>query len=87
MHTLLVTGRHPGTDHLGGELRRVWAAAGEQPLSVAELSAHTGLTLTVTRVLASDLLDGGYLRVVSAAQQGGPSVELLRKVRDGLLAI
>lgn len=92
MHTLLAVSRRPGAGHmLGRELYRVWAAAGPQPLSLAELSAHTGLTLTVTRVLAADLLDGGYLRTVSTTQQDtyrdGPSLELLRRVRDGLLAI
>ena len=54
-----------------------------QPMSVAELATKLQLTLGVVRVLADDLSREGLVEVLRDAS-GGPTLDLLRKVRDGL---
>ncbi|MDI2031322.1 DUF742 domain-containing protein [Saccharopolyspora sp. TS4A08] len=75
----------PGT--AGPEMRRVLGLCRERPMSVAELSAHLALPLSVTKVLLGDLLDGGHI-VTRSAQRDleAPRLELLQGVLDGLRA-
>jgi hypothetical protein len=54
-------------------------------LSVAEAAALLGLPVSVVQVLASDLIDSGHLHVRSRPRPGGPSLDLLQEVLDGLL--
>ncbi len=94
METLVsVTNYDPGfATTLLPESRALYEYA-RRTLSVAELSAHTGLSLGVTRVLLGDLVAQGrvMLHPTSALTGGGPSdfhmhhnVQLLERLRDGL---
>lgn len=57
----------------------------ERLLSLAEASAHLGLPVSVVSVLASDLVDGGYLTARSGIPRAVlPDRELLQEVLDGL---
>jgi len=53
-------------------------------LALAELAAHLGLPTSLVAVLASDLLDAGYLAIRSPAGHALPGVDLLEEVLDGL---
>jgi hypothetical protein len=57
------------------------------PLSVAEISARLGMHLGVTRVLVSDLRDGGYLDVHVAENVAANDPEIILRVMRGLRAI
>ncbi len=41
----------------------ILASCGEEPLSVAEISSHTGLALGVVTILVGDLIDAGTLEM------------------------
>jgi hypothetical protein len=58
----------------------------EQVQSLAELSAHLGRPLGVTRVLVGELVDLGFLDIEEAADgvDGELSVALLERVLSGL---
>jgi hypothetical protein len=57
-------------------------------LSLVEAAAHLRLPVSVVRVLASDLVDSGHLIARSGIPAAGsPSVELLKEVLSGLLAL
>jgi hypothetical protein len=61
-----------------------------QPLSVAEVSAHTGLHLQATRVLLGDLVAEGHLTTSPSAPvtvDGRPDLRLLERVLDGLQSL
>jgi hypothetical protein len=55
---------------------------------VAEIAARSDLPLSVVRVLLTDLLDAGHIRVAKPpAPQDMPSENVLREVIDGLRAL
>jgi hypothetical protein len=57
----------------------------ERLLSLVEASAHLELPVSVVSVLASDLVDGGYLTARSGIPRAVlPDRELLQEVLDGL---
>jgi len=62
----------------------------EQPLSIAEISAHLRLPLGVARVIVGDMTDEGLL-TASTPQHAGdgarPDLNLLERVLDGLQAL
>jgi len=61
-----------------------------EPLSVAEISAHLGVVLGVTRVLVGDLVTSGRLDRSGSPAAGPPpssDVSLLERVLDGLKAL
>jgi hypothetical protein len=62
----------------------------EQPLSIAEISAHLHIPLGVARVIVGDMTDEGLL-TASAPQHTGagdrPDLSLLERVLDGLQAL
>lgn len=62
-----------------------------EPCSVAELAVHLRIPVGVTRVLVTDLLDAGTVRVHlpqrGAAADGAPDRVLLERVLAGLEAL
>lgn len=60
----------------------------DNPVSVAEISARCDLPLSVVRVLLTDLLAAGHIRVARPAPPRDLSNEnILREVIDGLRAL
>jgi hypothetical protein len=55
-------------------------------LSVAELAAYLRLPVSLVVVMASDLIDDGYLAVRSHQPYDLPAADLLEEVLDGLRA-
>ncbi|GAA1989378.1 hypothetical protein GCM10009718_28710 [Isoptericola halotolerans] len=53
-------------------------------LALAELAAHVHLPVSLVAVLVSDLVDGGYLAVLSTPAHDLPAKDLLEEVLDGL---
>ncbi|MEU9118293.1 DUF742 domain-containing protein [Streptomyces sp. NPDC048506] len=73
---------------LSPEQQAILALCGEGPRPVAEIASDSGLPLGVVRVLLSDLLAVGLIRVnrpVPPAQL--PAAHLLKEVIDGLRAL
>jgi len=68
----------PGPEH-----RRILAVC-RRPVPIVDLTSEIDLPLGVVRVLLSDLLSEGMLRIVSAQRQRAPDQRLLRMVLDGL---
>lgn len=57
----------------------------ERLLSLVEAAAHLGLPVSLVKVLASDLVDAGYLTARSGVPQAvRPESQLLQEVLDGL---
>lgn len=58
-------------------------------LTVAEVAAHLGQPLTVTRVLLGDLIDSGHLvtRSTRPAALAAADIDILERVLDGLRAL
>lgn len=54
----------------------------DQPIAVAELSAHLRLPIGAVRVLVGDLSLEGHVQ--TKAVTVSPNAELLERVRDGL---
>ncbi len=77
------------------EKKKILELAGENYISIAELSAHCKLPLGVIRVLVRDLSDAEYLEIQanSTAQpdgekeSGGLTLSLLESVLDGIAAL
>ncbi|MBB5160007.1 DUF742 domain-containing protein [Saccharopolyspora phatthalungensis] len=67
------------------DLQRIHALCAA-PQSVAEISAHLGVPLTVARILISDAINAGLVVVHEGRLTRGsqPSLELLRQVHEGL---
>ncbi|MEG3614161.1 MULTISPECIES: DUF742 domain-containing protein [Isoptericola] len=53
-------------------------------LALAEVAAYLRLPVSLAAVLASDLLDDGYLALRSTPTHGLPDTTLLEEVLDGL---
>jgi hypothetical protein len=68
----------PGPEH-----RRIIACC-RRPVPVVDLTSEIDLPLGVVRVLLSDLVAEGMLRIVSAQRQSVPDHRLLKMVLDGL---
>lgn len=66
------------------EARALYERACTSTESVAELSAHCGVPLGVTRVLLSDLCSAGRLLVDAPAASSPLDRNLLERVLDGL---
>lgn len=77
---------NPSSSTLPPEHRSVLGAC-RRPLSVAEIAAHLDLPLGVLRVLLSDLLDRGMVRVREPMRSKHPNERLLREVLHGLQAL
>jgi DNA-directed RNA polymerase specialized sigma24 family protein len=78
------------SDQLAGltpEERRIVTLCRGGALSVAEIAGHLGLPVGVTRVLLSDLMDGGHVTTrVPAPSARQSRTEILQEVLDGLRA-
>jgi Protein of unknown function (DUF742) len=84
--TLVIASRSELTG-LNPEQRKVMALCQGGALSVAEISAHLSLPVSVTKVLLSDLVDSGHVVTRAAGTEGDqPEDRLLREVLDGLRA-
>jgi hypothetical protein len=78
MHTLVSVRR------LAPESRQLYERAAQEAQSVAELSAHCGVSLGVTQVLLEDLADTGRVQISENSYQGRNDLGLLQRVVDGL---
>ncbi|GII20895.1 DUF742 domain-containing protein [Planosporangium mesophilum] len=59
----------------------------EQPIAIAEIAARLGLHLSVARVLASDLIEAGYLVVRRPEAGAHQNKKIIERVIRGLQAI
>ena len=86
VHTLVTAPRHDpaAAARLTPESRRLYEQARRGAQSVAELSAHCGVSLGVTRVLLEDLAAAGRVRVSDEAYESPYDRRLLKRVIDGL---
>lgn len=72
---------------LGPEQQRLMELCRQGSLSVAEVAAHLVLPVSVTKILLSDLVDGGYIIAHAALPRAKqPDLHLLKDVLDGLRA-
>ena len=69
---------------LSPEARRLYEQAYSGPQSVAELSAHCGVSLGVTRVLLEDLASGDRVQINEDVYASPYDRRLLKRVIDGL---
>jgi hypothetical protein len=69
---------------LSPEARRLYERASTGAQSVAELSAHCGVSLGVTRVLLEDLAAADRVRINEDAYVSAYDHRLLKRVIDGL---
>ncbi|MFH0241049.1 DUF742 domain-containing protein [Streptomyces sp. HK10] len=61
-----------------------------EPAAVAEIAAELDLPVSVTKILIGDLVELGRVTTrppPAAGRSGGPNVEILQAVRDGLQRI
>ena len=86
IHTLVSAARHdPAVAvRLSPEARRLYDQAHTGAQSIAELSAHSGISLGVTRVLLEDLASLGHVRVNDDTYDSPFDHRLLKRVIDGL---
>jgi hypothetical protein len=87
LHTLVAAADLSDTAvvrRLSKEKQRLYEQARQSTQSVAELSAHCGLPLGVTRVLLGDLAERGYVIINPGAYASPFDQELLKRVLDGL---
>ena len=79
----LVEAHHEATAAgAGPERRAALALCSQGALSLIEVAAHLDLPVTVTRILLTDLVDSGDLRVIPMAQL--PDRKKLEDILDGL---
>jgi hypothetical protein len=86
MHTLVSVDRFDRViaGRLAPEARRLYERAAMSPESVAELSAHCGVSLGVTRVLLEDLATAGRIHINAETYASPFDRRLLKRVIDGL---
>jgi hypothetical protein len=53
-------------------------------LSIIDVAGRLGLSISVTKVLVSDLIDSGHLRIQVPFRDTKPTPELLERVLSGL---
>jgi hypothetical protein len=73
-------------DQLGVEQRQIMSLA-EDPISLAELSAHLDVVIGAVRVLVGDLVGSGFLESRSGSVAEQPDIALLERVLDGLRSL
>ncbi|MBW8482775.1 DUF742 domain-containing protein [Actinomadura parmotrematis] len=69
------------------DARALYGAAGRGPATVAELSAATGMSLGLTRIVLGDLFASGHLRHGDTAGAGAADPydpQMLERLLDGL---
>ncbi|MCI2417935.1 DUF742 domain-containing protein [Saccharopolyspora sp. K220] len=70
------------------EQARILQLSRDRPVSVAEIAAQSDLPLSVVRILLTDLLDAGHLRIDRPTPPRElPSEDVLREVINGLRAL
>lgn len=86
VHTLVSAPRYDAAAavQLPPEARRLYERAYLGTQSIAELSAHCGISLGVTRVLLEDLAASNRVRINDDAYDSPYDHRLLRRVIDGL---
>lgn len=72
-----VPGNLPPDHHAVAELCR-------HPVSVAEVSGYRSLPIGAARVIISDLIETGFLATSGPETAGAPTVDLMRRVLEGL---
>ncbi|MET9030898.1 DUF742 domain-containing protein [Nocardia sp. NPDC004168] len=76
------------------EYRQIFAIA-RRPRAIAEIAARLGLPLRVSRILIGDLIEDGYLSIISTQarhatdnyDKNREAADLIRAIRDGLLKL
>ncbi len=86
VHTLVSVERYDpaAAARLSPEARRIYERASFGTQSVAELSAHCGISLGVTRVLLEDLVAADHVLINEEAYSSPYDRRLLKRVIDGL---
>jgi hypothetical protein len=86
VHTLVSASRSAPTSaaRLSPEARRLYERASAGAQSVAELSAHCGVSLGVTRVLLEDLAAADWVQINEDVYVSPYDHRLLKRVIDGL---
>lgn len=86
VHTLVSAARYDASaaGRMSPEARRLYERAYLGTQSIAELSAHCGISLGVTRVLLEDLVASDRVQVSDEAYDSPYDHRLLRRVIDGL---
>jgi hypothetical protein len=86
VHTMVTVARYDAAAalNLSPEGRRLYERASFGAQSVAELSAHCGVSLGVTRVLLEDLAATGFVVINDDAYASPFDTRLLKRVIDGL---
>ena len=86
VHTLVAVNRYDpvSATRLSPEARRLYERAAIGPQSVAELSAHCGVSLGVTRVLLEDLAATDRVQINDDTHSSPYDHRLLKRVIDGL---
>jgi hypothetical protein len=86
VHTLVSVERYDRSAavRLTPEARRLYERASFGPQSVAELSAHCGVSLGVTRVLLEDLAAADHVVINEDTYNSPYDHRLLKRVIDGL---
>ena len=70
------------------ELMAILRLCEERPLAIVEIAARLDLPASVVAVLCSDLHERSMISIKAPrAETGGPSVEILERVIDGIRAL
>ena len=86
VHTLVSVPRYDpsAAARLSPESRRLYERAHQGAQSIAELSAHCGISLGVTRALLEDLAAAGWVQINDGTYDSPYDHRLLKRVIDGL---
>jgi hypothetical protein len=89
VHTLVTASRYDpaAAARLSPEARRLYERAYLGAQSIAELSAHCGISLGVTRVLLEDLAASERIQINDETYDSPYDHRLLKRVIDGLHAL
>lgn len=70
------------------ELKKILQLCQDRPLAIVEVAARLDLPASVVAVLCSDLHDRSMISISAPrAESGGPSVEVLERIIDGIRAL